>query len=179
MSKSLCLAVLVFGSVLGAAELSEKFAKKINSAEETYKAAVQKADNTRFYAVQKANQDLTKVLKAALMDATKAGDFDAATEIKSRLTATPLREDMLAKTWQGPPGWGRFTFDSDGAVTQDSKKHTNGKWFVVDDDSALMTIYHEGQFQVLRFVFNKDRTKVTVYFIGVQREAAWEGKNIP
>ena len=87
MSKSLCLAVLVFASGIAAAELSEKFSKRLESADAAYQAAIQKADNLRFYAVQKATQERVKVLKTALTDATKGGDFDAATEIKARLAA--------------------------------------------------------------------------------------------
>lgn len=175
--------VLIFSLTLAtgvfAAELPEKFARKLNSADETYKTAVQKADAARFYAVQKANLERIKVLKAALVEATKAGDFDTATEVNSRLTATPLKDEMLANAWQGPTGWGRFTFDSDGMMSQDSKKNTNIKWFVIDDDSALVTIHHEGQFQVLRFIFSKDRKKVTVFFLGRQGSANWEGTSIP
>ena len=179
MSKSMCLTVLVFSSLLGAAELPEKFAKKLNSAEETYKTAVQKADTARLYAVKKANLERIKALKAMLVEATKAGDFDTATEVNSRLDATPLKDEMLANAWQGPTGWGRFTFDSDGMMSQDSKKNTNIKWFVIDDDSALVTIHHEGQFQVLPFIFSKDRKKVTVFFVGRQGTANWEGTSIP
>jgi hypothetical protein len=81
------LAVLaVGGSLAAAAELSEKFSKRIDSAEAAYQQAVAKADNTRFYAVQKANSDRVKALKQALTDATKAGDFDAATAIKERIS---------------------------------------------------------------------------------------------
>ena len=79
--------VLVLASGLAAAELSEKFAKRLESADAAYQSAVQKADNVRFYALQKATQDRVKVLKSALTDATKAGDFDAAMEIKARLAA--------------------------------------------------------------------------------------------
>lgn len=80
------LVVLVVGGSLAAAELSEKFSKRIESAESTYQQAVAKADNTRFYAVQKANSDRVKALKQVLSDATKAGDFEAATAIKERIT---------------------------------------------------------------------------------------------
>ena len=70
-----------------AAELSEKFAKRLESADANYQSAVQKAGNVRFYAVQKAAQERAKILKVALSDATKAGDFEAATVIKSQLAA--------------------------------------------------------------------------------------------
>ena len=81
------LAVLVLASGLAAGELAEKWSKRLESADANYQQAIQKADNVRFYAVQKATQERVKVLKTALADATKAGDFDAATEIKSRLAA--------------------------------------------------------------------------------------------
>ena len=81
-------AVLISGAY--AAELTEKFVKRLESADANYQTAVQKADNVRFYAVQKANQERLRLLKSALADATKAGDFDAATEIKRRLAAAEL-----------------------------------------------------------------------------------------
>lgn len=81
--------VFIASTVLisGAAELSEKWTRRLENADSNYEQAVQKAENVRFYALQKATQDRVKVLKTALSDATKAGDFDAATEIKSRLSA--------------------------------------------------------------------------------------------
>lgn len=85
-----CLSVLVpvvLASTLLAADLAEKWSKRLESADANYQTAVQKADNVRFYAVQKAAQERVKILKAALADATKAGDFDAATEIKARVAA--------------------------------------------------------------------------------------------
>lgn len=96
MRWSLCLVALC-ASGLAAAEISEKFAKRLESADAAYQSAVQKADNTRFYAVQKASQERLKLLKAALADATKAGDFDAATELKSRLAAAETAGGVRAK----------------------------------------------------------------------------------
>ena len=87
--------VLVSG--LLAAELSEKFAKRLESADAAYQSAVTKADNVRFYALQKATQDRVKILKSALTDATKAGDFDAATEIKRRVAAAETTGGVRAK----------------------------------------------------------------------------------
>ncbi len=77
----------ILASTVLAADLAEKWSKRLESADATYQSAVQKADNVRFYAVQKAAQERLKVLKAALADATKSGDFDAATEIKARVAA--------------------------------------------------------------------------------------------
>ena len=89
MAKSVLVA-LVLASGLFAADLSEKFAKRLESADAAYQTAVQKADNIRFYAVQKASQDRLKVLKSVLTEATKTGDFDAATEIKARAEAAEV-----------------------------------------------------------------------------------------
>lgn len=89
MSKSICLAAC-FAFGIAMADLPEKWAKRLDSTEANYQSAVQKADNTRFYAVQKANGDRLKALKTTLTDATKAGDFDAATEIKSRLAVAEM-----------------------------------------------------------------------------------------
>lgn len=86
MRRIACLILAVCVPSLIAADLSEKWAKRIETAESTYQQAVAKADNTRFYAVQKANSDRVKALKQVLTDATKTGDFDAATEIKERIT---------------------------------------------------------------------------------------------
>lgn len=86
MSRNWLVVLILCGSLAAAAELSEKFSKRIDSAEAAYQQAVAKADNVRFYAVQKANSDRVKALKQVLTDATKTGDFDAATEIKERIT---------------------------------------------------------------------------------------------
>lgn len=85
--RSILIAAAVLISGAYAADLSEKFAKRLESADVAYQAAVLKADNARYYALQKANADRVKLLKSALTDATKAGDFDAAAELKLRLTA--------------------------------------------------------------------------------------------
>ena len=85
LRSTLIAAVLI--SAAYAADLPEKFAKRVETADVAYQAAVQKADNARYYALQKANADRVKLLKTALADATKSGDFDAATELKLRLTA--------------------------------------------------------------------------------------------
>jgi len=84
------LVPLIIASTVLAADLTEKWSKRLESADAAYQQALQKADNTRFYAVQKATQDRVKLLKTALTDATKSGDFEAATEIKSRLTEAEL-----------------------------------------------------------------------------------------
>ena len=89
--KIICVSVFALVSSLGALSVSEKWAARLESADVAYQAAVAKADNARFYALQKAGQERSKVLKSALTDATKAGDFDAATEIKVRLAAGGVR----------------------------------------------------------------------------------------
>lgn len=81
------VSVLLCTAVFAADSLVEKWQKRIDSADAAYSAAVKKADDTRFYAVQKANADRLTVLKKALTDATKAGDFDAATALKALITA--------------------------------------------------------------------------------------------
>ncbi|MDB5336169.1 MAG: hepatic lectin [Planctomycetaceae bacterium] len=86
MSQNLLAVAVIFGSVAFAADLSEKWQKRLESADGLYQAAKMKADNARFYALQKANSDRLKLLKTALADATKSGDFDAATAIKERIT---------------------------------------------------------------------------------------------
>ncbi|MDB5384767.1 MAG: hepatic lectin-like [Planctomycetaceae bacterium] len=88
MSKSLCLAILGLFAITGFAadQLAEKWQKRIADAEANYAAAITKADNARFFAAQKANGDRLKVLKAALVDATKAGDFDAAAALKEKVS---------------------------------------------------------------------------------------------
>jgi len=86
--KSVAIAIVLFCSVVIAADqLAEKWQKRIADAEANYAAAVAKADNTRFYAVQKANSDRLNVLKKALSDATKAGDFVAASKLKEKVDA--------------------------------------------------------------------------------------------
>jgi len=73
---------LIAFSAVALAEVSEKIQKKLDAADEAYKSAVDKADNTRFYAVQKAHADRVKVLRQALIEATKAGDFEGASKLK-------------------------------------------------------------------------------------------------
>ena len=97
MIQRMCLTVLLFVSGVAAAELSEKFAKRLEAADANYQLAVQKADNVRFYAVQKAAQERLRILKTALADATKAGDFDAATEIKARVAAAETAGGLRPK----------------------------------------------------------------------------------
>ena len=84
--------LIVFGVVLlvgtaTLAEISERTQKKLDAADAAYKAAVEKADNTRFYAIQKATADRVKVLKQALTEATKSGDFDGGSKLKELITA--------------------------------------------------------------------------------------------
>lgn len=79
------------------AELSEKIQKKLDTAEATYKAAIEKADNARFYAVQKASADRVKALKQLQTEATKAGDLDGATEIKARIAAAEAEGGIREK----------------------------------------------------------------------------------
>lgn len=86
MSQNLALVAVLGCSVVMAADLSDKWSKRIDSAEATYQQAVNKAVGLHFIAVQKANNDRVKALKQALTDATKAGDFDAATAIKERIS---------------------------------------------------------------------------------------------
>ena len=83
--RSTLIASLALLSAAFAADIPEKFAKRLESADAAYNTAVQKADNARFYAVQKAAQERLKILKTALTEATKSGDFDSATEIKARV----------------------------------------------------------------------------------------------
>lgn len=74
-------------SVAFAADLAEKWQKRIDTAQAAYTEAVTKADNAYFYAKQKANVDRLKVLRTVLTDATKAGDFDAAMVAKALITS--------------------------------------------------------------------------------------------
>jgi hypothetical protein len=97
MLRNLLAIVVVFGPVAFAADLSEKWQKRLDSADGLYQAAKLKAENTRFYALQKANGDRLKLLKTALADATKAGDFDAATAIKERITSAAKEGTVRAK----------------------------------------------------------------------------------
>lgn len=88
MPRLLCLAVLlIVPAVFSADQLAEKWQKRIDSVESAYAAAVKKADDARFFAIQKANADRLKVLKTAMSDATKAGDFPAASAIKDKVDA--------------------------------------------------------------------------------------------
>lgn len=86
MFKFICSAVILLVSGLAVAEISEKIRRKLDTTETTFKAAIQKADNVRFYAVQKATADRVKVLKQLVTEATRAGDLDGATDIKSKIS---------------------------------------------------------------------------------------------
>lgn len=87
MNRFAYIAPFLIVVTVSAAEISEKFGMRIKSTEANYQSAVQKADNVRFYAVQKAAAERLKSLKSALSDATKSGDFDAATKLKELVTA--------------------------------------------------------------------------------------------
>ncbi len=97
MNRCFVFALLSLFAAVALAELSEKVRKKLDSAEATYKAAVDKADNARFYAVQKAASDRVKVLKQLQTEATKAGDLDGATEIKVRVAAAEADGGIRSK----------------------------------------------------------------------------------
>jgi len=81
--KTLCCCLCL----IAADQLAEKWQKRIADANSNYATAVAKADNTRFYAVQKANSDRLNVLKKVLSEATKAGDFVAASKLKKQVDA--------------------------------------------------------------------------------------------
>ncbi|MDB5386281.1 MAG: hypothetical protein JWM11_1927 [Planctomycetaceae bacterium] len=98
MCRLLCIFTIVFASAsLDSAPLFEKWQKRINDAETTYAAAVKKADNVRFFSLQKANGDRINVLKKGLSDATKAGEFDAATAFKERLVTAEKNQSTRRK----------------------------------------------------------------------------------
>ncbi|MDB5336167.1 MAG: C-type lectin domain family 4 er E-like isoform [Planctomycetaceae bacterium] len=97
MSQNLLAVAVIFGSVAFTADLSEKWQKRLDSADGVYQAAKLKAQNAMYYALQKANSDRLKLLKTALADTTKSGDFDAATAIKERITAAEQEGTIRAK----------------------------------------------------------------------------------
>ncbi|MDB5384765.1 MAG: hepatic lectin [Planctomycetaceae bacterium] len=78
---ALCCSVSV-----AADQLAEKWQKRVVTLEESYAAAATRADNAKFFALQKANNDRIKGLRAAMSDATKLGDFEAATLLKEQAT---------------------------------------------------------------------------------------------
>lgn len=78
-------------------KLAERWQKKLDAAESVYQTAKVKADNARFYALQKANGERLKVMKAVLTDATKAGDFDAASTIKERMVLAEMPASLHTK----------------------------------------------------------------------------------
>jgi hypothetical protein len=87
MYKSIFLITLICLSSAAAADLSEKWSKRLESADTIYQAAIKKAEDTKSIAVKKATLERVRVLKSAISDATKSGDFTAATELQSRLEA--------------------------------------------------------------------------------------------
>ncbi len=87
MQKLLLCGSMLFVAAAAVAEISEKTQKKLDAADLAFKTAVEKADNARFYAIQKATADRVKVLKQALTEATKAGDFDGGSKLKELIAA--------------------------------------------------------------------------------------------
>ena len=79
---------LMFGAlgIHAADTLPEKWSKRVESADGTYQSAARRAEGLYLLAVQKANTDRLKLFRQVLADVTKAGDFDAATAIKSQIT---------------------------------------------------------------------------------------------
>lgn len=177
MSKSFCVAILIFTSVLTAAELPERFAKTINPAEDTYKLAVQEADDAYSYAVQKANLERTKVLKAVLLEATKAGELETALEIKARIISDPLKASITNVEWLGPPKpeWGKFVFRTDGKL---EIEHWDGtaRWMVLDEHSVIVIAEKSDQFWVDVVKFDQDRTQATSHHVGRMTGPAWHAK---
>ncbi|MES2791161.1 MAG: lectin-like protein [Planctomycetota bacterium] len=72
-------------SLIAAQQVAERFQRRLAAADANYQDAVRKAENTKFTAVLKASTDRTKAYKSVLVDATKAGDFDQATQVKELL----------------------------------------------------------------------------------------------
>lgn len=103
MLKHLAVFALLFVSAIAVAQtppatrLAEKWLKRVSAIDAGFETAVMKADSGRFYALQKANGDRLKALKTVLADATRAGDFDAATEIKQRVTAAEASSNVRTR----------------------------------------------------------------------------------
>jgi hypothetical protein len=88
--RKLLVVFMLFVSTTVAAELAEKWRKRISGVNVVYTAAVTKADNARFFAIQKANSERLSILKKTLSDATKAGDFDAAALLNEKVRLAEL-----------------------------------------------------------------------------------------
>lgn len=73
--------------IAAAPQLSDKWQKRLNDADNNFQQAVNKADGIRQLAVQRASIDRLRVLKQCLADITKAGDFEAAAAVKARVEA--------------------------------------------------------------------------------------------
>ncbi|MES2793806.1 MAG: C-type lectin domain-containing protein [Planctomycetota bacterium] len=97
MYKSIFLTTLICLSSVAAADLSEKWSKRLETADTIYQTAIRKADETRLVAVKKATLDRVRVLKSAIADSTKSGDFTAATELQSRLEAADSEGSVRPK----------------------------------------------------------------------------------
>lgn len=100
MRSRIVLAVFVFGyaASITAEPLAQQWQKRISAIELNYEAGKVKAEDARVNALAKVQKDRLAALKKVLSDATKAGDFNAATEVKARL-------DVAEKdgVWQTKP----------------------------------------------------------------------------
>jgi hypothetical protein len=77
--KWFAVAVLCGSMSFAAAQLTEKWQKRLDAIEETYSSTILKSDKARMVSVQKANADRVRAIKVAQTDATKRFDVDAAT----------------------------------------------------------------------------------------------------
>lgn len=84
---SLLVCLGLVSGALAAESAVEKWEKKLEAADAAFQAAVVKADQARHSSLQRAMTERVRLLKAALADATKSGNFAAATALQERLTA--------------------------------------------------------------------------------------------
>ncbi|MES2792493.1 MAG: C-type lectin domain-containing protein [Planctomycetota bacterium] len=97
MYKSIFLTALVCLSSVAAADLPEKWSKRLQSSESIYQTAKRKAEDAKLVAMKKATFDRVRVLKSVIADATKSGDFTAATELQARLEAAEIEGSVRPK----------------------------------------------------------------------------------
>lgn len=97
MYKSIFLTTLICLSSVAVADLSEKWSKRLQSSESIYQTAKRKAEDAKLVAMKKATFDRVRVLKSVIAEATKSGDFTAATELQTRLETAEIEGSVRPK----------------------------------------------------------------------------------
>jgi hypothetical protein len=101
--KFLGIVLCLVSTLIAADPLSDKWQKRVDTAEANRTASLKRADDARFAAVQRANKELDSALRRVMADAVKVKDYDSAALLKEKVAAAekgrtqPLRDATCAE----------------------------------------------------------------------------------